>query len=120
MLQTCDPESVFLMQLISLVFQSLIDLSVEPPPVAKRELLCGDQANAFTAAVWSVSLPIWRPILGSQIKTKLSLPPVAIKPLSHDHFNPHIYCSWPSKRIQASRCLISQIIISLSFDPDAI
>lgn len=80
------------MQLISLVFQSLIDLSVEPPPVAKSELLCGDHAKAFTAAVCYASFPMCRPILGSQIKTRLSLPPVAMRPLSQDHLRPQIYC----------------------------
>ena len=39
-LQTCDPVSIVLEQLISLVSQSLIVLSVEPPPVARIEFLC--------------------------------------------------------------------------------
>ena len=60
--------------------------------MARTEFLWGDQAKAFTAAVWSVNFPIYLPILGSQINTKLSFPPEAKKELSQDHFSPHISC----------------------------
>ncbi len=102
------------------MFQSLIDLSVDPPPVASKELLLGDQAKAFTAAVCSVNFPMYFLILGYQINTKLSLPPDASKLLSQDHFKPQISCWWPSNRMQLSLYLTSQIIISLSFEPEAI
>lgn len=38
-------------QTISFVSHNFIDLSVEPPPVASKEVLCDDHAKAFTAAV---------------------------------------------------------------------
>ena len=77
MLQTCEPESVDWRQLISVVFQSFIDLSVDPPPVARSELRWGDQAKAFMAAVCSVILPMCFPMRGYQTKTRLSFPPEA-------------------------------------------
>ena len=94
-LQTCDPESILFTHVIYVVFHILIDLSVDPPPVARTEFRWGDHAKALTAAVWSVNLPICRPILGSQINTRLSFPPDANKELSDDHFSPHIYCWCP-------------------------
>ena len=105
---------------MSKVFHILIDLSVEPPPVARRLLLWGDQAKALTAAVCWFILPMYFPILGYQMKTRLSLPPEASIEPSHDHFRPQIYCVCPSKRKQASFCLMSQMIISLSLEPEAI
>ena len=119
-LHTWDPESHDFWHLIYEVFHNLIVLSVEPPPEARRELLWGDHASALTAAVCSASFPRCFPILWSQIKTKLSFPPVASNPLSHDHLSPQIYWRWPENLIQDYLCRTSQIIISLSFDPDAI
>jgi len=83
---------MLLTQAIYVVFHIFIDLSVEPPPVAKIEFLWGDQANALTAAVCSVIFPICLPILGSHINTILSFPPEANNELSEDHLRPHIYC----------------------------
>jgi hypothetical protein len=82
-------------QVISPISQSLILLSVEPPPVAKSECLLGDHANAFTAAVCSVNFLIDLLIRGYQTNTILSLPPEAMKFSSADHFSPQIYCLWP-------------------------
>lgn len=54
------------------------------------------------------------------MSTRLSFPPEASKLLSHDHFKPQIYCWCPQKRMQLSLYLMSQIIISLSLEPEAI
>lgn len=77
------------------MFHNFIVLSVEPPPVANKECLCGDQANAFTAAVWVDSLLIHLSILNDHKHTWLSFPPDAIIDPSYDSLAPHTYCLWP-------------------------
>jgi hypothetical protein len=120
MLQTWDPVSMVLVQTISLMSQSLMLLSVEPPPVARREFLWDDHARALTAAVCYWSLPMCLFILGSQTKTRLSFPPEARKLLSADHLRPQISCLWPSKRLTTDFALMSQTSTSLSLEPVAI
>lgn len=65
--------------------------SAVPPPVAKSPCCCGDQANAFTAARWSVNLLSSCPE-ADHTATLLSFPPEASICSSNDHFRPQI--SW--------------------------
>ena len=72
------------------MFLIFIILSAVPPPVASNPCWWGDQAIAFTAALWSQNLFIACPFWFHTI-TLLSLPPDAKYWSSFDHFSPHIY-----------------------------
>ena len=71
------------------VFQKRMQRSAVPPPDARRPCWCGDQAMAFTAAVWLLNLSTGLVECRPQMYSWLSLPPEAISLSSGDHFRPH-------------------------------
>lgn len=93
-LHTCDPVSMLSISELSSVFQNLIVLSAEPPPLARTPWLWGLQANPFTAAQWLLNLQIGVELWGLHMYNLLSLPPEASKLLLKDHFNPQTSCVW--------------------------
>jgi hypothetical protein len=95
MLHTWEPVSIELSNFNYWELQSLMLLSVVPPPVTNKLCLWGDHANPFTAAVWWSNLAIYLFIFEDHITTELSLPPEARKLSSKDHFTPQTYCLCP-------------------------
>jgi len=79
------------------IFQNLIVLSEEPPPVARRFLCQGHQASALTAALCPWSWCLTFPAVISQINAKLSLLPDASPHASC--FRPQTSPLWPSNFI---------------------
>lgn len=71
------------------VFQNRMQRSAVPPPDARRPCWWGDQAMALTAAEWSVKRSTGVEECRFQMKSWLSLPPLAISRSSGDHFSPH-------------------------------
>ena len=120
MLQTWDPVSTDLMHFFSFMFQILMHLSVDPPPVAKIDIWWGDHANAFTAALCSLNLAKHLSVRMSQIDTMLSLPPDAIMLPSNDHLTPQTSWRWLVNLEIYLFVLTSQIMTELSLDPLAI
>lgn len=95
-------------------------LSVDPPPVAKIEVWCGDQARAFTAALCSLNFVYILEVLMSHMETALSLPPEATILPSNDHLTPHTSWRWASYLPTADFNRTSHIMTVLSLDPLAI
>ena len=120
-LQTWEPVSILSNNVLSRVFQNLIVLSADPPPLAKTPWLWGLQAIPFTAAQWLLNLHIGVELWALQMNNLLSFPPEANKLLLKDHFNPQTYWVCPSylATMFDPFCLISLIWIVLSLDPVA-
>ena len=117
-LQTWDPTSTVFTVVPFNVFLNLIVLSAVPPPEAKRPCWWGDQAIAFTAAVWSLNFKIGSVEYGFHTKSLLSFPPEHNCWSSKDHLSPQIYCLCPInllvKGVFALRSLCKMV---LSLDP---
>jgi len=63
-----------------------------PPPEARRQDLCGDQAIPFTAALCNVNFARGILELTLQMNNLLSFPPEASCVSSKLHFSPHTSC----------------------------
>ena len=118
-LHTCEPVSFSQSSSPVKTFLNLIILSAVPPPEARSPCCWGDQANALTAARWSVYLLNSCPP-AVQTPTLLSFPPEASICSSADHFSPQIYwlcsCSFDMKSLLDR---LSRNSIFLSLDPVA-
>lgn len=106
-------------RVLSRVFQNLMVLSADPPPLAKTPWLWGLQARPLTAAQWLLNLQIGVELWALQMKSLLSLPPDANKLPSKDHFNPQTSWVWPSYLVTILflRSLTSLSWIVLSREP---
>jgi len=89
---TCEPVSYSLTRPPVKLFQNRIFLSAVPPPLASRPLWCGLQAIALTAARCSPNLQVGLESVPPQMKSLLSLPPLASWKVSAFHFRPQTSC----------------------------
>ena len=80
----------------SRVFQNLMVLSADPPPLAKTPWLWGLQAIPLTAAQWLLNLQMGVELWALHMNSLLSLPPEARRLLLKDHFSPQTSWVWPS------------------------
>ena len=80
----------------SRVFQNLMVLSADPPPLAKTPWLWGLQAMPLTAAQWLLNLQMGVELWALQMNSLLSLPPEARRLLLKDHLSPQTSWVWPS------------------------
>lgn len=94
--------------------------SAVPPPLARSPCWCGDQAMAFTAAMWLLNLA-WgdEELWIDQTRSLLSLPPDASYYSSKLHLRPHTSYLCPTN-LASKLCLLlrSQCKILLSLDPE--
>ena len=117
-LQTWDPTSRVLMVDPVKVFLNLIVLSAVPPPETSRPCWCGDQAMAFTAAVWSLNFSTGSLEWLFQTNNLLSFPPEQSCCSSGLHFNPQIYCLWPLNLLIYEELVLRSLCrIVLSLEP---
>ena len=96
-----------LRSLLELMFQTRKHLSAVPAPVARIPSFIGDQAKAFTAALWDFLIKgIF--IFGVYTNSLLSLPPEAKYFPLQDHLIPHTsYLCVSNKLMNLLDCLMS-------------
>ena len=96
--------------------------SAVPPPLTSNPFWWGDQAKAFTAALWLKnrhvgSEPVW--LAADHTRSLLSLPPDASWVSSGLHLRPQTSYLWPrSWAMLSSRHRKSWLWIARSFEPE--